>query len=203
MNEKEYATLTAPLDLTKQDDKRGKKRHRRGDKKRDNTKPLPAEITVEEDDTPKEADYQKMKKAELVILCEERGLSKTGKKDDLIARLVEADQPVLFDIPNDDEIISSIMSLKGVKLAQRTPERVSHRRADLIRRREVIEVHEPIIETMEDGSKEVELTLRCESGTYVKETIHGDSGRTQPCVASLLKAKCDVKWLDVGDIHAD
>ena len=72
MNEKEYATLTAPLDLTRQDDKRGKKRHRRGDKKRDNTKPLPVEITVEEDDTPKEADYQKMKKAELVSLCEER-----------------------------------------------------------------------------------------------------------------------------------
>ena len=203
MNEKEYATLTAPLDLTKQDDKRGKKRHRRGDKKRDNTKPLPAKITVEEDNVPKEADYKKMKKTELVSLCEERDLSKTGKKDDIIARLIKSDQPVVFEIPNDDDIIASIMSLKGVKLAQRTPERVSHRRADLIRRREVIEVHEPIIETMEDGSKEIELTLRCESGTYVKETIHGDSGRTQPCVASLLKAKCDVKWLDVGDIHAD
>ena len=40
-------------------------------------------------------------------------------------------------------------------------------------------------------------------GTYVKETIHGDNGRTQPSVASLLKAKCEVIWLDVGDIHAD
>ena len=87
------------------------------------------------------------------------------------------------------------MSLKGVKLAQRTPTKSISQKSRFDRRREVIEVHEPIIETMEDGSKEIELTLRCESGTYVKETIHGDSGRTQPCVASLLKAKCDVKWL--------
>ena len=64
-------------------------------------------------------------------------------------------------------------------------------------------MHEPLIEIMEDGSTEVEITLRCESGTYVKETIHGDNGRTQPSVASLLKAKCEVMWLDVGDIHAD
>ena len=37
----------------------------------------------------------------------------------------------------------------------------------------------------------------------VKETIHGDDGRTQPSIASLIKAKCTVEWLDVGDIHAD
>ena len=86
---------------------------------------------------------------------------------------------------------------------QRTPDRVAHRRADLIRRRDVIDVNKPIVEIMEDGTKEVEFTLRCESGTYVKETVHGDSGRTQPSVASLLKAKCEVLWLDVGDIHAD
>jgi tRNA pseudouridine synthase 10 len=56
---------------------------------------------------------------------------------------------------------------------------------------------------MEDGVREVEFTLRCESGTYVKETVHGDGGRTQPSLSSLIKAKCEVLWLDVGDIHAD
>lgn len=95
------------------------------------------------------------------------------------------------------------MALQGTKLAQRTPDRVAHRRADLIRRRDVVTVGEPLIENLDDGSTEVEVTLRCESGTYVKETIHGDNGRTQPSVASLLKAKCEVLWLDVGDIHAD
>jgi len=111
--------------------------------------------------------------------------------------------PVLFDLPENDEILHTIEKLSGVILAQRTPERVAHRRADLIRRRTVYETSKPLIETMEDGVREVEFTLRCESGTYVKETVHGDGGRTQPSLSSLIKAKCEVLWLDVGDIHAD
>ena len=73
----------------------------------------------------------------------------------------------------------------------------------LVRRRKVIETNNPSVETLENGNVAVEFTLRCESGTYVKETIHGDDGRTQPSMASLIKAKCTVEWLDVGDIHAD
>ena len=51
------------------------------------------------------------------------------------------------------------MALQGTKLAQRTPDRVAHRRADLIRRREVVTVHEPVIEINDDGEVEVEFTL--------------------------------------------
>ena len=47
-----------------------------------------------------------------------------------------------FDLPENDFIIKSILSLEGVKLAQRTPERVAHRRADLVRRRTVFEVNQ-------------------------------------------------------------
>ena len=146
-----------------------------------------------------------MKKAELVALCVEYGVKKSGTKDELIERILNVEEPVVetFDLPENDFIIKSILSLEGVKLAQRTPERVAHRRADLVRRRTVFEVHQPVVEMMEDGSREIEVTMRCESGTYVKETVHGDSGRTQPSIASLLKAKCEVIWLDVGDIHAD
>ena len=204
MNESEYAVITAPLDLTKQDKKSHKRRPRRGDKRKDNTKPLPTEI-VTEDSRYNEEDLDKLKKAELEAICVENNLKKTGKKGDLIERILAMPTPgsACFDLPNSEAIKSTIMSLEGTKLAQRTPDRVAHRRADLIRRREVITVHEPTIEVMEDGSTEVEVTLRCESGTYVKETVHGDNGRTQPSVASLLKAKCEVIWLDVGDIHAD
>ena len=49
---------------------------------------------------------------------------------------------------------------KGTKLAQRTPDRVAHRRADLIRRREVVTVHEPVIEINDDG--EVEVNSLCD-----------------------------------------
>ena len=204
MNELEYAVITAPLDLTKQDKKSHKRRPRRGDKRKDNTTPLPTEI-ITEDSGYNEEDLSKLKKAELEAICLENNLKKVGKKSDLIERILAMPTPgsICFDLPNSETIKSTIMSLEGTKLAQRTPDRVAHRRADLIRRREVIAVHEPTFEVMEDGSTEVEVTLRCESGTYVKETIHGDNGRTQPSVASLLKAKCEVIWLDVGDIHAD
>ena len=93
--------------------------------------------------------------------------------------------------------------LQGCTLAQRTPERVAHRRADKIRKRKVIETSNPSINEDEDGNLIAEFSLRCESGTYVKETVHGDGGRTQPSIASLIKAKCTVEWLDVADIHAD
>ena len=204
MNELEYGVLTAPLDLTKTDQKSRKRKPRRGDKRKDNTKPLPTEIITEENGFNQD-ELTKMKKAELEAICVEHKLAKTGKKNELIERILAMPKPgsSCFDLPDHKTIKSTIMSLEGTKLAQRTPDRVAHRRADLIRRRDVVTVHEPVIETMEDGVTEVEFTLRCESGTYVKETIHGDNGRTQPSVASLLKAKCEVIWLDVGDIHAD
>jgi len=205
MKESEYSVLTAPLDLTKDSNKKSKKkRHRRGDKRKDNTKPLPTEIITEEQGYSKE-ELSKMKKGELEAICTENNLKKTGKKSELIERILAMPAPgsALFELPSDETIISTILSLHGVKLYQRTPDRVAHRRADLIRRRDVIDVNKPMVEIMADGTREVEFTLRCESGTYVKETVHGDSGRTQPSVASLLKAKCEVLWLDVGDIHAD
>ena len=206
MNENEFNVLTAPLDLTKEPKKRSSKRlKKRGDVRNDNTAPLPSEIITEQTIIPQEDDLLKLKKTELIDICVNVGVKKTGTKADLIQRILAAPIPgtELFDLPDDDTIISTIMALKGTKLAQRTPDRVAHRRADLIRRRDVNEVQQPVVEKMSDGSVEVEFTLRCESGTYVKETIHGDNGRTQPSVASLLKAKCEVLWLDVGDIHAD
>ena len=207
MNEAEYAVLTAPVDMTKEDvQQRSKKRRRqrRGDKDADRTKPLDAPIDVPATG-PSEAELKAMKKPELVALAEQHGLAKTGKKEDLVARILAAlpPAPAEFELPDDATILKVIEGLNGLKLAQRTPERVAHRRSDLIRKRTVFEAHTPFIEVNEQGQREIEFTLRCESGTYVKETVNGDSGRTQPCVAALSKAKCNVLWLDVGDIHAD
>ena len=211
LSEAEHAVLTVPVDLTHVDvqDRGGKgrknpkRRNRRGDRKNDHKKPLPAVIEVVEG--PSEEELKALKKAELVEKAEALGLAKSGTKGELIERIMSAGPPapVMFDLPEAEFIKETIDKLAGVKLFQRTPERVAHRRADLIRKRTVFETSKPIIETMADGVLEVEFTLRCESGTYVKETVHGDGGRTQPSLSSLIKAKCDVMWLDVGDIHAD
>ena len=69
---------------------------------------------------------------------------------------------------------------------------------DLVRQRKVFEM------TVRDmAAHEAELTIRAESGTYIKELVHSDDGRTQPSVAGLLGRKCSVLWLDVEDIHAE
>ncbi len=151
-----------------------------------------------QNDGKEDDDLNALKKSDLESLCIERGLKKSGTKAALIERLNEAGT-----ISHDtDEIITILQGMEGVTLKQRTPKRVSHRRADKVRERKVMEVSNINVE-MVDGAPQVEVDLRCESGTYVKETIHGDDGRTVPSVSALLDAQCVVQWLDVADIHAD
>ncbi|HVO77702.1 MAG TPA: tRNA pseudouridine(54/55) synthase Pus10 [Methanomassiliicoccales archaeon] len=92
-----------------------------------------------------------------------------------------------------DEVISS---LKRKRITQQTPTRVAHRRADLAREREVVDL------TVEefDGESLV-LKVRTESGTYVKEFVHGDQGRTTPSLCERLGVPCEVKALDVIHIY--
>ena len=147
-----------------------------------------------------------MKKDELSALCAEFGLPKSGTKSVLVDRLLEYystdEEMPQIQLPDIENVIEVLNGLAGTVLEQRTPNRVAHRRADKVRKRRVMEVSEPLAELTENGLF-AEVTLRCESGTYVKETIHGDGGRTIPSVASLLAVDCEVEWLDVADIHAD
>jgi len=99
---------------------------------------------------------------------------------------------------DEDEVITRIQSLSGQVLEQQTPQRVAHRRADKIRKRKVISIDNILVE-----ENEIEFDVRCESGTYVKELVHSDEGRTNPSVAAVLESDCEVIWLDVKDIHAD
>ena len=44
------------------------------------------------------------------------------------------------------------------------------------------------------------LTLEAESGTYIKELISGDNGRTKPSISKLIGIPCTVTELDVIEI---
>ncbi|MEE3083445.1 MAG: tRNA pseudouridine(54/55) synthase Pus10 [Candidatus Thermoplasmatota archaeon] len=99
---------------------------------------------------------------------------------------------------SDAEVEARILTLDGKVLEQQTPQRVAHRRADKIRKRKIASLDNVSV----DGD-EVQFRVRCESGTYVKELVHSDEGRTTPSVAGVLEAECEVLWLDVEDIHAD
>jgi tRNA pseudouridine synthase 10 len=71
----------------------------------------------------------------------------------------------------------------GLPLAQQTPVRVLHRRAALTRPRPVFAL---AASPLAGHPRAFVLDLRCGAGAYVKEFIHGDWGRTVPCLADLL-----------------
>jgi tRNA pseudouridine synthase 10 len=94
-----------------------------------------------------------------------------------------------------DEFANALKSLKGVTIQQRTPERVAHRRADKIRERRVLDIG---LVGQQDGRFVVEVLG--EAGLYIKELVSGDSGRTIPSLAEILKRKAHVTSLDVTQV---
>ena len=85
--------------------------------------------------------------------------------------------------------------LSGATLEQRTPDRVSHRRADLVRKRTL---HTVKLESMaDDPSERFSLRVHAESGTYIKEMVSGDEGRTVPSFTELAGVPTKVEFLDV------
>ncbi len=95
----------------------------------------------------------------------------------------------------EEELQSALKKLVGV-IEQRTPRRVSHRRADLVRTRRVLSIEGRLI-----GPREALIELICEGGLYVKELISGDEGRTRPSLAELLRARAQVTELDVLEVR--
>ena len=88
--------------------------------------------------------------------------------------------------------------LTGTVIEQRTPTRVSHRRADLVRPRLINSVD---VVSFEDNM--VELVIRAQHGTYIRELVSGDKGRTVPSLSSLIDASCKVEVLDVLNLHLE
>ena len=97
--------------------------------------------------------------------------------------------------PSKDDI-EKIKSLEGRTIAQRTPKRVAHRRADIVRHRKVKK-----IDVKNVKGKRVILHLTVEAGTYVKELVSGDEERTKPSIAGLLSIEAKCKKLEVVEIE--
>lgn len=87
-------------------------------------------------------------------------------------------------------------SLSGQAIKQQTPKRVLSRRADMVRFRKIFSLKA----SAAPGGR-LSLEILAESGTYIKELINSDGGRTCPSVSELLacSAKCD--QLDVVEIR--
>ncbi len=89
---------------------------------------------------------------------------------------------------------AALEALVGQRLevAQKTPGRVAHRRADLVRERWVLVLGvDPLAE------RRFRIRLRTAHGTYVKEVVTGDGGNTEPSLSGILGVPCECLELDV------
>jgi tRNA pseudouridine synthase 10 len=102
---------------------------------------------------------------------------------------------VKLEKPIQKKDLKKLSKLKGI-IKQRTPTRVMHRRADLMRKRKVFSV-----KTKFKNGKTFTLEVKTEAGAYIKELVSGDEGRSVPSVRSLLGIQAVVKTLDVVKIE--
>ncbi|MDG6244013.1 MAG: tRNA pseudouridine(54/55) synthase Pus10 [Methanolobus sp.] len=112
---------------------------------------------------------------------------KSSKADKVYNLKVTFKEPV-----STDRLKDAISSLIGVQVHQRTPQRVAHRRADLVRKRYV---HDMQLKEKTDEYAIIEV--HCDGGLYVKELTSGDDGRTEPSLTGLLGVQAEVSELNV------
>jgi len=83
-----------------------------------------------------------------------------------------------------------------VSISQKTPIRVLHRRADIERIKKVFSLNARKIDNLN-----IELLITTQGGTYIKELISGDEGRTKPSVAEVLGVKAECLELSVISVE--
>ncbi|CAH7003915.1 Pus10 [Phodopus roborovskii] len=88
--------------------------------------------------------------------------------------------------------IGFLNDLKDLKIDQKTPLRVLHRRPLAVRTRAIHSM-----ETHYLDEHHFRLNLKTQAGTYIKEFVHGDFGRTKPNIGSLMNVTADILELDV------
>ena len=132
-----------------------------------------------------------------LVLTDRHHLQKL--KEDASTNVKEYEALITIDRPvTDDELKALEKEFKGVEINQRTPHRVSHRRSDLVR---IKVIHEICLEKHKDGF--LKANFKVQGGTYIKELISGDEGRTTPSIAERLGTECVCAELNVTAIYSE
>jgi len=90
-------------------------------------------------------------------------------------------------------ILKKAFEYQGIH--QRTPHRVSHRRSDKIRKKLIYKIEGKMIKP-----NLFEFKIETQGGTYIKELINGDKGRTSPSFSEIFKTPLECIELDVLEI---
>lgn len=92
--------------------------------------------------------------------------------------------------------LAAVAAMGAFTIEQDTPVRVLHRRSLATRRRQI-----HALQLTRVNARFFLLDLQTEAGTYVKEFVHGDLGRTRPSLGSLLGCDADILQLDVTAVE--
>lgn len=124
----------------------------------------------------------------------------------------------VLEEPATVEMMQKLDIPEGFLLQQLTPLRVLHRRPFLMRPRQIHSVKGYVTKGEElhiaemalrltmrlsDDPKVVILDIVTQAGTYVKELVHGEFGRTRPSISSIIGRDIDIAALDVKAIELD
>lgn len=118
---------------------------------------------------------------------------------------------VCRDTLSKDEVpLEQLNTTRGLKIVQKTPIRVLHRRPLSPRERIIYEMRARWAQpdelktlTVDDWDTNIffVLDVKTQAGTYIKEFVHGDFGRTKPSLCDILKTDVDIIALDVTGIN--
>jgi tRNA pseudouridine synthase 10 len=86
-------------------------------------------------------------------------------------------------------------NLENHKIQQKTPSRVVHRRANKIREKKIYKIKGRFVK-----SNLFEFIIETQGGTYIKELINGDNGRTRPSFTEIFGNTLICKELDVLNV---
>ena len=120
-------------------------------------------------------------------------------KEDASSNIKEYEAIIAIESKVTDKQLKILeKKFKGVTIQQRTPHRVAHRRSDLVREKVI---HKISVKQYKEGY--LKATFKVQGGTYIKELISGDNGRTIPSIAENLGIGCKCTELNVTAIYSD
>ncbi|XP_017003982.2 putative tRNA pseudouridine synthase Pus10 [Drosophila takahashii] len=102
--------------------------------------------------------------------------------------------------PVSVEILEKLQILKSFDIQQKTPIRVLHRRPLHTRPRTIYSVKAMV---QRGNPKALVIDIVTQAGTYIKELVHGEFGRTTPSLSSIIGQPIDIQALDVVGIDLD
>ena len=105
---------------------------------------------------------------------------------------------VEFQKPVSSDRLAEVLAGLCGEVEQRTPRRVSHRRADRVRRRRLMSASGRM-----EGQRRAVVEFESEGGLYIKELVSGDGGRTRPSLSGSLQVGAVVTELDVLEVASD